>query len=174
MTGDQNHPPRDAERNAEYERRCVETIIDYLKNAPLYLRLGGNIATALKYLQNADFSGMESGNYPIAGENVYAVVKKSWQTKTADECHWEAHKHHLDIHVLFDGTENMAYSNVAELEAAGDYDAAEDIYWLKGPGDLFTAKPGMFVLFFPEDAHMPDLAANSPEIVNKVVIKVKV
>jgi YhcH/YjgK/YiaL family protein len=149
-------------------------IVDSLKNAPLYCGLGKRIEAAFKYVQTTDFSGMKSGKYEIDGKDVYAVVKKSWSTKTADECQWEAHKHHLDIHVLFDGTENMAYSNVAELEVAGDYDAAEDIYWLKGPGDLFTAKPGKFVLFFPEDAHMPDLAANSPEIVNKVVIKVKV
>jgi YhcH/YjgK/YiaL family protein len=149
-------------------------IIDSLKNASLYFGLGKNIETALRYLQTADCHGMESGKYAIDGKAVYAVVKKSWRTKAPEECHWEAHKDHLDIHVLFNGTEQMAYANIAGLEVVGDYDAAEDIYWLNGQGGRFSVKPGMFVIFFPEDAHMPDLSGGGPELVDKVVIKVRI
>jgi biofilm protein TabA len=149
-------------------------VIDNLKNASFYFGLGKHVEKAFRFLQTADFAGMESGKYEIDGKDVYAVVKKAHETKPLDVCQWEAHQKHLDIHVLFEGTENMAYANIAALEVTGDYDAAEDIYWLKGKGgDVFSAKPGMFVIFTPEDAHMPDLAGGAPKLVDKVVIKVK-
>jgi biofilm protein TabA len=148
-------------------------VIDNLKNAPFYFGLGKQVETALRFLQTMDFAALENGKHEIDGKDVYAVVKKAHETKTLDTCQWEAHKNHLDIHVLFEGTENMGYANIADLKVTGDYDPAEDIYWLKGKGDVFAARPGMFVIFAPEDAHMPDLAVKTPKIVKKVVIKVK-
>jgi YhcH/YjgK/YiaL family protein len=35
--------------------------------------------------------------------------------------------------------------------------------------DVFA---GSFVVFFPEDAHMPGMAAGSPEPIRKVVVKI--
>jgi YhcH/YjgK/YiaL family protein len=45
---------------------------------------------------------------------------------------------------------------------------------LQGDGDYVTVGAGSFVIFFPEDAHMPCMAAGEPAKVKKVVVKVAV
>ena len=34
-------------------------------------------------------------------------------------------------------------------------------------------RPGLFAVFFPQDAHMPGLAVDQPEPVKKMVIKIR-
>jgi len=45
---------------------------------------------------------------------------------------------------------------------------------LEGDGSYLVVKEGCFVVFFPEDAHMPALAVTQPEKVKKVIVKVRV
>lgn len=65
----------------------------------------------------------------------------------------------------------MGYTPRADLPEAA-YDAEKDISFYEGAAtDYLTVKPGMFVIFFPEDAHAPGV---TPEKVRKVIVKVHV
>jgi YhcH/YjgK/YiaL family protein len=55
---------------------------------------------------------------------------------------------------------------------AEPFDDEKDIMWLTGEGDRVTLRPGDFVLLWPEDAHMPAMAIDTPMPVLKVVIKI--
>jgi len=50
----------------------------------------------------------------------------------------------------------------------------QDVASLAGDGNFLTVSAGMFVIFFPQDAHMPYLAAAAPGPVRKIVLKVRV
>jgi YhcH/YjgK/YiaL family protein len=68
----------------------------------------------------------------------------------------------------------MGYAPVDSLTPTGPYDPQKDAVMLQGQGDFFTASAGMFVVFFPEDAHMPSVAVNDqPSPIRKVVLKVR-
>jgi YhcH/YjgK/YiaL family protein len=70
----------------------------------------------------------------------------------------------------------MGYANLetmAGYRIVSEYDAAKDVVKFEGRGDFVTAGPGTFVVFTPEDAHMPCVAVNGSELVRKVVVKVR-
>ena len=53
------------------------------------------------------------------------------------------------------------------------YDASKDLVNYSGEGKFYTATPGTFFLFFPKDAHRPNVtpAGNKPD--KKIVIKIR-
>ncbi len=148
-------------------------VIDNLKNAKFYYTLGKHIKKGLKYLQTTDFSKIENGKYEIDGENIFAVVN-TYDTKPQDACQWEAHKKYIDIQYVAEGSEKIGYVNIKGLKIISDYNADNDIMFLKGSGNILTFESGMFILFTPTDAHMPGLKAGEAQIVKKVVVKVKI
>lgn len=65
----------------------------------------------------------------------------------------------------------MGYTAREDLPEA-DYDADKDISFYPGLAESYIpVKPGMFAIFFPQDAHAPGV---SPDGVKKVIVKVLV
>ena len=148
-------------------------ITDIIKNAKLYYGISDRMKKALEYLENNDFSKMEPGKYEIDGSNVYAMIQQ-YETKPIEIGKWEAHRRYIDIQYIVEGTELIGYANLKDLKAIRNYDEVKDFIHLEGKGDYITAKPGMFVVLWPEDGHMPSIAVNNPSPVKKVVVKILV
>lgn len=147
-------------------------IIDRLKYASLYFGMSEGIETALSYLQSSDMSNVKSGRYEIDGSNIYAIVQK-YETKHREDGLWEAHRQYIDVQYIIKGIELIGYANIENLEME-EYDDFKDRLTLKGDGDFFVVRAGTFVIFTPQDAHMPGLAVNTPRVIEKIVLKVKV
>lgn len=146
-------------------------IIDRLGNAGLYRGLGEHVRKALDYLASQDFAGLESGRYDIDGDNVYALVQR-YVTKPREKGVWEAHRRYIDVQYVASGIETLGYTHVGGLKETQEYSPEKDCVLLAGAGDFVTARAGTFVVFFPEDAHMPCLASEGAVPVLKVVVKV--
>lgn len=72
---------------------------------------------------------------------------------------------------VYQGVEVMGYTAREDLPEA-DYDADKDISFYPGLAESYIpVKPGMFAIFFPQDAHAPGV---SPDGVKKVIVKVLV
>jgi biofilm protein TabA len=112
-------------------------------------------------------------HYDIDGDKIYALVQH-YETKPREKGKWEAHRLYLDVHYVAAGIETLGYAPVGNLTAIQAYEPADDYTLFRGHGDFVTASAGMFVVFFPEDAHMPCLACETPVPVRKVVVKVAV
>jgi YhcH/YjgK/YiaL family protein len=147
-------------------------IIDRIENAPMYIGLGPRIAQALRHLQSADLAALAPGKHDLDGENLFVVVAE-YETKPIDQAFYEAHRKYIDIQLLARGTERMGYAHVKDLKVVEPYDAERDFVKLKGDGQLFTVRPGEFVLFAPHDAHMPALAVDKPQPAKKIVLKIR-
>jgi len=145
-------------------------IIDLLEHADLYAPIN-RLAIGLKYLQTTDFSSLEPGKYLVDDNEVFVLVSEYHSKKTVD-AKWEAHQKYADIQYLVSGEEKMGYAPVKDFEVIQPYDPDNDIVFLKGTGDYIRVKPGLFVLFFPQDAHQPGVAINVSVPVKKVVVKV--
>ena len=148
-------------------------IIDSIQNRARYERLGTGIAKALEYLARTDVSKMATGRYDLDGDNVYALVQR-YDTKPREKGVWEAHRRYIDVQFVASGVESMGYAPIGSLTVTQPYAADNDCVLLAGTGDFVTAAAGTFVVFFPEDAHMPCLACGAPPAVCKVVVKVAV
>jgi YhcH/YjgK/YiaL family protein len=147
-------------------------IADTLRNSRLYRGLSPRIDLAFDYLRETDLEGAAVGTAEIAGTQVYAIVQE-YDTLSPTQGTWEAHRRYIDLQCVIAGSERIGYAPVSRL-TPGDYDPTRDVLPLAGAGDFLTLRPGDFMLLFPQDAHMPRIAAGSPAPVRKIVIKIAV
>jgi len=146
-------------------------VIDHLKNASCYYGLNARFKRAFDFLREKDFSKMDPGKYEIDGLDIYALVA-TYETKPKNKGTWEAHQRYIDIQYLAEGMEMVGYAPIEEM-VSRDYQEAEDYLTLEGEGDFIILRQGNFAIFQPQDAHMPGLAANSPQAVKKIIVKVR-
>ena len=53
------------------------------------------------------------------------------------------------------------------------YDASKDLINYSCEGKFYIAKAGTFFLFFPNDAHRPNITSNNNKPDKKIVIKIR-
>lgn len=149
-------------------------IVDNIKNAHLYYALGEKYENALKYIQNNELLDVENGTYQISGDDVYIIVQ-DYTSKKQECAKFEAHKKYIDIQYVIKGQERLGYSNIDNFEPDCEYDENKDlVFGNVKSGSMVLAQAGDFVVFTPEDAHMPSVCVDRPYYVKKAVVKIKV
>ena len=148
-------------------------IKDTLNYIEFYKKLSPNMATAIEYLVNTDFSQLEPGRYAVSGDDVYVLVSQS-TTRPLSEGKWESHRKYIDIQCVISGREQIGYANIDQMQVVQPYDDDKDILFLDGPGDdELVLMPGDFTILWPQDAHRPGIAVSEPAAVKKAVVKVR-
>lgn len=148
-------------------------IIDKLTNAPFYYGLNIKIKKSLEYLNNTDLITLENGRYEIEGDDIFVIIQ-DYKTKLLSEGRFEAHRKYIDIQYIIEGRESMGYVNLDKFNPETEYDFEKDIVFGKGEGIFLLANKGDFIVFAPQDAHMPGISVQESEYVKKAVIKIKV
>lgn len=148
-------------------------ILDRLSNASFYYGLGRGIEEGLRYLQSADCAGLAPGRHEIDGADLYAVVSEKENALPEREL-FEAHARYIDIQYVAWGAECMKAAPLGSVRPVNEFDPEKDYRLYEGAGDTVTVREGMFVLFAPQDAHMPGLPCAGAGMVKKVVVKVRV
>lgn len=148
---------------------------DNIKNAKNYYYLGEKFQEGFEYLLNTDMQSLENGKYEIQGEDIFVSVQ-NYTTKIPEEGKFEAHKKYADIQYIIKGEEKLGYGDVKDFVPSTFYDDKNDIIFFENTvkSSFVHAKEGDFVIFMPEDAHMPCIAVNEPLYVKKAVVKVRV
>jgi YhcH/YjgK/YiaL family protein len=147
-------------------------IVDNIKNAQFYYSLGEKFQKAFEFLKNTDLLALDNGRYCLEGDDVFAIVQE-YQTKPEAEGKFEVHRKYIDIQYIVKGEEKLGYLHLDAFIQKGDFDEEKDIVFGEGKGVFVKAKEGNFVIFAPQDAHMPSIAVYEPLPVKKVVIKIK-
>ncbi len=148
-------------------------IADIIENAQDYYKLGENFQKGFEFLKNTDLKKLENGKYEIEGDNVFVSVQ-DYQTKPESEGKFEAHKKYADIQFIISGEEKIGYTNIRNCTTTTFYDDTNDIVFLEGKGDFITAHENSFLIFMPQDAHMPCISIDDSKYVKKAVVKVKI
>ncbi|MDP6984748.1 MAG: YhcH/YjgK/YiaL family protein [Candidatus Latescibacteria bacterium] len=146
-------------------------ILDELTHAGLYHGIGLGFAQALEYLAETDLASMAPERYDLDGDNLFVMVQE-YETKPKSEGFWEAHRAYADIQYVVHGDEHMGYAPTSSLKA-GAYEADRDFLPLDGDGLFVPMTTGQFIILWPQDAHMPQMAVEAPAQVKKAVFKVK-
>jgi len=147
-------------------------ILDRLDRAHRYTKLSPRLAIALNALTQTDIVTRPAGKYAIDGEDVFALVQ-TVTLKPRDQAQWEAHRAFIDVQYVHRGIERFGWANVEELRISTPFDEEKDVAFYAGDGDMVTVPAGWFIIFYPEDAHMPCLTVDRPGSVDKTVIKVR-
>ena len=147
-------------------------IIDNLTNAEKYISLHEDFKLVFNFLKTNNLAEMSCGkNIQIRGEEVFFNLDE-YETKPTQKL--EAHKKYIDIQVVVTGEEYMGYTNIENTTVTEEYDEKRDVMFLNGKVDKVLATNKNFVIFYPEDAHMPALAVNEPQKVKKAIFKISV
>jgi biofilm protein TabA len=147
-------------------------ITDTLANSNIYKLLHKNLATAIEFLQTADLKSLPLGKTVIDADNVIVNINE-YNTKSPNDCKWEAHKTFADIQMLISGEELIGFAPIETLTITETYDQTKDILFLEGKGEYLNMQPGKFAIFFPHDAHQPCVVNKTTLAVRKMVVKVK-
>jgi YhcH/YjgK/YiaL family protein len=147
-------------------------IADNIKNAHFYYNIDEKYRIALEFLQNTDLKNLENGKYSIQGEDIYIIVQE-YQTKPEKKGKLEAHQKYTDIQYIITGQEKLGYSNINKFSPSTFYDTDKDIIFGEGNCDFIKATEGDFIIFTPQDAHMPCISIDRPLQVKKAVVKIK-
>ncbi len=160
-------------------------IYDNIKNIGLYKGLSAALDVALDYIAAAKLP-LENGT-TLLEHGVKAIVS-SYVTKEVNPKGYEAHLKYADVQFLLAGEEVMRCCPLEYLTPSTEYDEAKDCRfyvddlashpasWSEGIDSAVDLRlgAGYFAVVFPDDAHIPQLAAGTPAEVKKIVMKVPV
>jgi len=127
---------------------------------------------AFAYLKNTDLKTLANGRHVIDGDNVYAIVTEA-PTKDYDKTAFESHRRYIDLQYVITGEEKMAKTPVTTVLVNKPYDERADIAYYTGEGKMYTVPAKTFMLFFPAEAHRPNITPGGNKVVKKIVIKIK-
>lgn len=139
-----------------------------------YYGISKDIRTGLEWLNGIKLD-VPVGIYKLSSR-VKAIVSE-YTTKSTNEYGYEAHRQFIDIQYLIIGKEEIRSLPLEYLKETKGYNEIDDVAFYKDkdikPQNLLLGN-GYFAIFFPQDGHMPQLCVDKPELVKKVVIKVRV
>ena len=145
-------------------------IIDNLTNAEKYISLHKDFKLVFDYLKNNNLETIQCAkNIQLRGNEVFFNLDE-YETKPTQKL--EAHKKYIDIQVIITGEEYMGYTNIENTTVTEEYDEKRDVMFLNGNVDKVLATNKNFIIFYPEDAHMPALSVTEPQKVKKAIFKI--
>ncbi len=129
---------------------------------------------ALRALAAEPFS---AGKHEVRGDEIF-IFANEYATKPAEETLYEAHRKYVDVMLMLEGEEKIAF---CDIDAAGEitdpYDEKKGDYILAKEGcapSEVIMHAGDVAIFFPADLHCPGRVIGSPVTVRKLVAKVLV
>ena len=148
-------------------------ILDHIKNSANYAITSPRVFQALEILRKTNFEELKDGTYLVDG-NDFRYSVQSFDTKASNDTP-EAHRDYIDIQYVISGTERMGVGQVEDMALEVEARPESDIWFYHGALDTVTVKPGMFAVFFPNDAHAPGISpVEGTNHVRKCVFKVHI
>ena len=145
-------------------------IIDTLTNAERYFSLHPNFQKAFEFLRTMPLGTLECKRYDILGDDLYVSIQAP-DGKPASAARLEFHDAYIDIQYLISGTETQGFSPRETLAKPDPINPAKDCgFAADTPMSWVNLRPGMFTIFFPGDAHAPNV---SDAGLRKAVVKVR-
>lgn len=144
-------------------------ILDAVTSFERYLPLHPAFKKVVNYVRITSLDTLPLGRHTIEGDAIYVNVETY---VTQEEKKIEAHRRYLDIQMVLSGQENIGWVPLAQTQEHIPYNAEKDILFVRGTTSLLQATPGIFFMFFPEDAHQPGLQIQEPLTVKKAVFKI--
>ena len=126
---------------------------------------------------------LENGSYDVGYNRIKMNVGKYF-TKREEEKFWESHKKYLDVQIMIDGSERVAFNNIRNMKEKS-FNSERDLVILDGD-KMFDViiENGDVLVFFPNDVHKPELdifnseneekCEDNKKIVTKVVFKIEI
>lgn len=148
-------------------------IFGNIHNTGEYAFLPENVQKCFAYACEHNLLSYGKGSHEIEGKELF-FNRTEYMTTEPEARFWEAHREYLDVHLILSGTERIDVNFTGNL-AAGRYVEQDDFLPLEGEKNAsLVLRPGDFLICYPSDGHMTGVQAGKPELVKKVIFKVKI
>jgi len=106
-------------------------------------------------------------------DGAFYMISKEFTHKPASEKQFEAHRKYIDIQYVFEGEEEIGYTDIENLTITQEFDEEKDCLLGEGDGVMLKLKAGDFAVFAPMDAHKPCCGngTHSRKVIMKVPVK---
>src|ERR1035437_8007324 len=147
-------------------------IFSTLAQSDRYAGLHPLFPHVFNYMRNTDLYALAPGRYPIAGEDLFAIVEQV-PGRTREMARLEAHRRYIDIQLVLDGVDEMGWKSLADCyNPVSDHSIDKDIrFFHDAPAAWIATPPDAFCIFFPEDAHAPLVSGRAtPNVIFKLAV----
>ena len=150
-------------------------IISSIENASEQVLMNQKMEKAFRFLQNTNLENLPDGRIEIEDIQVFAIVQ-SYKTKQfSTPIELEGHKKYIDVQCVVIGNEVMGWVHASKVQLTTSYDDKTDVWLGSLPIEkvnLFRISARQVAIFYPTDAHAPQLASGKSVPVKKIVIKI--
>jgi YhcH/YjgK/YiaL family protein len=146
-------------------------IVDQIENIKMYSPLLNYLEEGLEAI-SSQMTKLETGRYEF--EHGFYLVQKG-DTKPMAEGFYEAHRKYVDVQIIIEGSEEVAWLNLKGLTEDVPYNAEKDVAFYTGNTShaMYFSK-GMFYIAFPHDGHRPVRHTEKQQSFTKIVLKLPV
>jgi len=135
----------------------------------------------VEFLMNTDhqeiFNQLENGSsqkVEIDGDRIFAMYQK-YDSKNGEQPVFEAHQKFIDVQYLHAGSELILVSDRDDSKVTQVYDEENDFeLYVSANWSKLLMKPGMAAVLYPEDLHAPCILWKQSQLIQKVVVKVRI
>lgn len=148
-------------------------IIDKINHILFYEPLVPGLRAGAERLRKLEAAGawME-GRYEFPGG--YLMIQKG-ETKPLSEGTFEAHRNYIDVQIILEGCEEMAWQSLEDLTVVIPYQKEKDAERLDGSRENhMQISEGMFYIAFPDDGHKAVSHTEEKHRFTKAVMKLLV
>lgn len=145
-------------------------IIDKMESIRLYAALLPNLENGLKAVEALETP--EVGRYEFDGG--YFMIQEG-ATHPLEEGNFEVHRNYIDVQIILEGSEEVGWQHLSDLNTAIPYNPDKDAEFLSGSAEhMMKISAGMFWVGFPQDGHKPCCHTKQQQSYKKIVMKLPV
>jgi YhcH/YjgK/YiaL family protein len=145
-----------------------DSLVNFRKHIDVH-RLFSKVA---EYIDSHNLHDLSIGEHQIS-DGIKAIVDE-YDTKEISEGAIECHRKYIDIQIMISGKEYMGICRQEDC-VGNEYNEKDDCRELEGEVALIKFEQNYFMIFSPEDGHMPGIKyKDANKKVKKVVFKVPV
>ena len=121
------------------------------------------------------FSRLEGESVKLDVSESLFLIEEAYLTRESSGVRWEAHREWADVQVILAGRERMEVARVGNLSLEEDLSPQRDMQYFESHegGSVLCLEPGDVAIFLPVDGHRPGLQVDGPDLVRKLVVKVR-
>ncbi|MGC9933438.1 YhcH/YjgK/YiaL family protein [Priestia aryabhattai] len=145
-------------------------IIDLIENLDEYRSINPKLSIGLEKLNGVEIDYNKRFDF----DGGYLFFQEG-TTNPIDEGTFEAHKKYMDIQIVLDGSEYVAWAPINQLVVDIEYNAEKDVVRFNGsPKEIMKINKGMAYICLPHDGHKALKHINQATKYKKAIIKIEI
>lgn len=140
----------------------------------IWLRQCAPIQECLDWARDVD-PAIAPGRYEIRGDDLYVLVQNRISKPREERPHPETHRRYVDLQLCRGGSELIDWYPAVCLREYTAYNEERDVAFFHRPESglqTLVMTPGTFAVFFPEDAHVPEITDGRNASTDMFVFKI--